>query len=78
MVELLNTEGKGATTRLKIPLTLAVVPALLVKSANESFCHTTGKTCRELVRVENKGIGVGIEILQGKPMYRLRGELLLW
>lgn len=75
VVELLSTEGKGATTRLKIPLTLAVVPALLVKSANESFAIPQVKLV-ELVRVENKGIGVGIEILQGKPMYRLRGELL--
>jgi len=36
VVDVLSQEGKGTTVRLKIPLTLAIVPALLVKAGEDS------------------------------------------
>ncbi len=36
-VELDSRPGKGTTLRLRIPLTLAIVPALIVRSAGQSF-----------------------------------------
>lgn len=74
-VEIQSVVGKGTTTRLKIPLTLAIVPAMIVRCQTERFAIPQVKLV-ELVRVE-KGTGPNqIEFLQGKPIYRLRGNLL--
>lgn len=67
--------GKGMTTSLKIPLTLAIVPALLVKAGVEKFAIPQVKLV-ELVHVEESTSEDKIEYLQGRPMYRLRGALL--
>ena len=74
-VELHSQLGQGMTVRLKIPLTLAIVPALIVKTAGEQFAIPQVKLA-ELVRVENENGSNRIELLQGKPVYRLRGQLL--
>ena len=72
-VELESQFGKGTSLQLRIPLTLAIVPALLVRSEAEMFAIPQVKLV-ELVRVEPGTSGV--EYLQGRPMYRLRGVLL--
>jgi two-component system chemotaxis sensor kinase CheA len=36
-VEIDSRVGKGTTLRLRIPLTLAIIPALIVRSVNQSF-----------------------------------------
>jgi len=66
---------KGSTIRLKIPLTLAIVPALLVRSGQVRFSIPQVKLV-ELVRVDPSENRERIELLQGRPMYRLRGDLL--
>ncbi len=73
----LNSEfGVGTTIRLKIPLTLAIVPALIVHSgeSNGRFAIPQVKLV-ELVRVD-QGTEQKIERLQGSPVFRLRGEIL--
>ncbi len=70
--------GKGTTIRLSIPLTLAIVPAMIVRNGQDRFAIPQVKLV-ELVRVEGEGRrdrSDRLEFLQGKPMYRLRGELL--
>ncbi len=67
--------GKGTTLQLRIPLTLAIVPALLIKSGKEKFAIPQVKLV-ELVRVGGDSNSGKIEFLQGRPMYRLRGALL--
>lgn len=76
-VELKSEFGKGMTLSLKIPLTLAIVPAMIIKSGNEKYAIPQVKLV-ELVRVENspESEGEKIEYIQGKPVYRLRGKLL--
>lgn len=75
MVDLSSRLGNGTTTRLKIPLTLAIVPAMIVRCREERFAIPQVKLV-ELVRVE-KNVGENqIELLHGKPIYRLRGSLL--
>lgn len=74
-VELENNPGHGMTVRLKIPLTLAIVPALVVRAGGEQFAIPQVKLA-ELVRVEKEGNGPKIEHLQGRPVFRLRGDLL--
>ncbi len=75
VVELNSQHGKGATICLKIPLTLAIVPAMIVRCDNDRYAIPQVKLV-ELVRAEQNGNGPKIEYLQGKPVYRLRGNLL--
>jgi two-component system chemotaxis sensor kinase CheA len=74
-VELKSEPGKGMTTRLKIPLTLAIIPAMIVRCGVDRYAIPQVKLV-ELVRVEPDSALHKIEYLQGKPIYRLRGNLL--
>jgi two-component system chemotaxis sensor kinase CheA len=74
-VELSSVPGKGTTTRLKIPLTLAIVPALIVRCGRGAFAIPQVKL-EELVRVDSSSSEAKIEYLHGTPVYRLRGRLL--
>ncbi|MEO5970172.1 MAG: chemotaxis protein CheW, partial [Bdellovibrionia bacterium] len=74
-VALESEKGKGTTIRLKIPLTLAIIPAIIVRSQNDRYAIPQIKLL-ELVSIENGANGKTIEYLQGKPLYRLRGKLL--
>lgn len=74
-IELSSTLGKGMTVALKIPLTLAIVPALLVQNGKEKFAIPQVKLV-ELVRIDEDEKVNRIEYLHGRPMLRLRGELL--
>ena len=71
-VEVESARGKGATVRVRIPLTLAIIPALMVRCSGERFAIPQ-ISLTELVRLEG---GKGVEWLQGSPVYRLRGRLL--
>lgn len=73
-VELLSAKGKGTTVRIKIPLTLAIVSALLVGVANEVFAIPQIGVI-ELVRVSEEQ-REKIEILHGAKYFRLRESLL--
>lgn len=75
-IELSSTLGKGMSVAIKIPLTLAIVPALLIKTNNENYAIPQVKLV-ELVRVEVGDEQTIIEYLHGKPMLRLRGDLLV-
>ncbi|MDH4467652.1 MAG: chemotaxis protein CheW [Bacteriovoracaceae bacterium] len=74
-IDLNSTLGKGMTVGIKIPLTLAIVPALLIKTNGENYAIPQVKLV-ELVRVEIDNHQSSIEYLHGKPMLRLRGDLV--
>lgn len=74
-VDVQSTAGKGTTVKIKIPLTLAIIPALMVISGGERFAIPQ-VSLLELVRLEAGESGKGIEMVQGAPVYRLRGRLL--
>lgn len=74
-VELMSVEGQGTTVRIKIPLTLAIVPALLIR-ADTSWVAIPQVSLVELVRVESECISAEILQLNGSYFYRLRGKLL--
>ncbi|MDT7856046.1 chemotaxis protein CheW [Rubrivirga sp. S365] len=67
--------GRGTTFRIKIPLTLAIIPALLVKAGGSRFAIPQVNLL-ELVRLEGGAVGAGIETIHDAPVYRLRGKLL--
>lgn len=74
-VDVHSKPGEGTTVRVKIPLTLAIIPALVVTSAGERFAIPQ-VNLTELVRVEGGGSNRRIELVHGAPVYRLRGRLL--
>ena len=74
-VELDSHAGKGTTVRLRIPLTLAIIPALIVRSLNQSFALPQG-ALSELVHISPERAGTAIEWIESAPLYRLRGRLL--
>jgi two-component system chemotaxis sensor kinase CheA len=74
-VDLHSILGQGATLRMKIPLTLAIIPALIVQSARLRFAIPQVHLL-ELLRLEYEGAQRAIEMVHGVPVYRLRGDLL--
>ena len=74
-VDLQSVRGQGTTLKIKIPLTLAIIPALIVCSGDERFAIPQ-VSLLELVRLEDSQGSTAIEHIQGVPVYRLRGRLL--
>ena len=75
VIEVQSRIGQGTTLRLKIPLTLAIIPALIVTWGAERYAIPQGSLV-ELVRLETSDSYRGIERVHGAPVYRLRGNLL--
>ena len=67
--------GVGTTLKIKIPLTLAIIPGLVVTSGGERFAIPQINLL-ELVRLEGREAERGVERLYGAPFHRLRGNLL--
>jgi two-component system chemotaxis sensor kinase CheA len=65
----------GTTIRMKIPLTLAIIPALTVTVGGDRYAIPQ-VSLLELVRLEGEQTLRGIEQIHGAPVYRLRGNLL--
>jgi two-component system, chemotaxis family, sensor kinase CheA len=74
-VELESIVGRGTTIRLKMPLTLAIIPALLVKTGTQRFAIPQVNLL-ELVYLDEEQIRSAIEVVRGAAIYRLRGEIL--
>lgn len=73
-VELKSEEGKGSTFAIKIPLTLAIVSALIVECANERFAIPQISVV-ELVRSGDNSEHT-IESIHGTPVLRIRDVLM--
>jgi len=74
-VDLQSQPGEGTTLKIKIPLTLAIIPALIVTSGGDRFA-TPQVSLLELVRLDGDQAEHQIEFIDGVPVYRLRGQLL--
>ncbi len=74
-VDLQSKAGEGTTLKIKIPLTLAIIPALIVTSGGDRYAIPQ-VSLLELVRLEGEQARKGIEMIHGAPVYRLRGNLL--
>ena len=72
-IDIKSQKKLGTTIKVKIPLTLAIVPALMVRSGSERYAIPQ-VSLLELVRLSSER--TGIERIQGIPVYRLRGKLL--
>ncbi|HXA83201.1 MAG TPA: chemotaxis protein CheA [Methylomirabilota bacterium] len=74
-VQVQTRAGSGTTVKMKIPLTVAIIPALLVTSGGERFAIPQVNLL-ELVRIKEQNVEKRLERVQGAPVYRLRGQLL--
>src|ERR1039458_3671900 len=75
VVDIFSRPGEGTTVKLKIPLTLAIIPGLVITSGGERFVIPQ-VSLLELVRLEGDSSEKRIEYVQGTPVYRRRGSLL--
>ncbi|MGA8730257.1 MAG: chemotaxis protein CheW [Terracidiphilus sp.] len=75
VVDVFSRPGEGTTVKLKIPLTLAIIPGLVITSGGERFVIPQ-VSLLELVRLEGDSSEKRIEHVHGTPVYRRRGSLL--
>ncbi|MCA9630630.1 MAG: chemotaxis protein CheW [Myxococcales bacterium] len=73
--EVLPGDGGGTTVRLKIPLTLAIVSALIVNVSEQRFAIPQVNLV-ELVWLDQNQLANQVEEVRGEYLYRLRGNLI--
>ena len=74
-IEVNSKLGEGTTIKIKIPLTLAIVPAIIIESESEQIAIPQVNLV-EVVSIPTDDGKSGIEIIHSVPVYRLRGNLL--
>ncbi len=74
-VDIHSRPGVGTTVRVHVPLTLAIMPALIVHCAGERFAIPQAAVS-ELLPVRRAAGGTRIEGLADAPVMRVRGRLV--
>jgi len=74
-VDIESTKGQGTRVNLRLPLTLAIIPSLIVKVNDEKFAIPQ-VSIEELVRIRAKDSHKAIEKVNGADVLRLRDKLL--
>ena len=74
-IDINSKRGVGTTIRLKIPLTLAIMPALFVRCGSEPYAIPQNSVL-EMVRLDLSGDTTGLEDFYGTPVFRLRNQLV--
>jgi two-component system chemotaxis sensor kinase CheA len=75
IVDVESALGRGTTVRVRIPLTLAIIPALVVTCGGDRYAIPQ-VSLLELVRLKPDEVSKSIELVHCAPVYRLRGRLL--
>ena len=74
-VEVESRRGEGTTLRLRVPLTLAIVPSLIVRSGGQSFALPQSALV-ELVDIPEREFAQVVQRIGSSELYRLRERLL--
>jgi two-component system chemotaxis sensor kinase CheA len=74
-VEVESRRGEGTTLRLRVPLTLAIVPSLVVRSGGQSFALPQSALV-ELVDIPEREFARMVQRIGSAELYRLRERLL--
>lgn len=74
-IELQSKLGQFTLLKIKIPLTLAIIPALIV-TCQENRYAIPQSSLLELVHLEPEDINANVQFIKDTPLYRLRGKLL--
>ena len=75
VVDVSSRQGEGTTVKLRIPLTLAIIPGLVISSGGERFVIPQ-VSLLELIRLEGDAAKKQLENIRGALVYRRRGRLL--
>jgi two-component system chemotaxis sensor kinase CheA len=74
-VEIFTRVGRGTEVHVKLPLTLAIIPSLIVRGGTQRFAIS--QACiHELVRVKASEAATRIPVIKGAEVLQLRGKLL--
>ncbi len=74
-VEISTRIGRGTEIHVKLPLTLAIIPSLIVRGGQQRFAIS--QACiHELVRVKASDAATKIPVIKGAEVLQLRGKLL--
>ena len=74
-VDIASQPDIGTTVRVRIPLTLAIIPALIISCTKQRFAIPQAYV-RELISLHTGRTPAVVEGLDGGPVMRLRGRLL--
>lgn len=74
-IEIESERDKGSTISLRLPLTLAIISALLVEEQGRYFALPQ-VSVQELVRLRHADVSDRIATANGLPVLKLRGQLL--
>ncbi len=76
IIDIHTERHKGSTIKIRIPITLAIIPVLIIKSGEQRFAIPQ-VNLEELLMLQSDGEAEkGIEEIYGAEVHRLRGELL--
>ncbi|MCK5508430.1 MAG: chemotaxis protein CheW [Desulfobacterales bacterium] len=75
IIELDSTPGKGTTTQIRLPLTLAIIPSQIAAIGDEKYAIPQ-VNLDELLRIPAGDIKTRVEKVGDASVVRLRGELL--
>lgn len=75
VVDIESTPGKGTTVRIKLPLTLAIIPSQIISTGGDRYAIPQ-VNMDELLRVPASQIRERVERVGGAEVVRLRGQLL--
>ena len=74
-IDISSQRGIGTVVRVRIPLTLAIIPALIISSGGERLAIPQ-PYIQELVALRKNGTSHMIDGLEGAPVLRLRDRLI--
>jgi len=76
IIEIHTKPQEGTTIKIRIPITLAIIPVLIISAAGQRFAIPQINLEELVMLQEENSADIGIERLYGAEVYRLRGELL--
>ncbi|MDR3442999.1 MAG: chemotaxis protein CheW [Legionella sp.] len=74
-IDLQSVIGHSTSLKIKIPLTLAIIPALIITCCTYRYAIPQ-VSLLELVRLEANEVNQNIQFIMDTPIYKLRGKLL--
>ncbi|MDQ1682794.1 MAG: two-component system, chemotaxis family, sensor kinase CheA [Frankiaceae bacterium] len=74
-IEVITDPGVGTTFRIKIPLTLAIIGAIIVRCGGQQFAIPQAGAL-EIIQLDPREPDCIVEYVGAAPVYRLRGALL--
>jgi len=74
-IDLQSTPGTGTIFTVRLPLTLAILPSIIVTVGANTFAIPQ-VDITEIVRIRKDDIATKLEYIEGQQVFRLRGKLL--